>query len=470
MNLAGNEIEVPEDAPFANDELGRQNTAQKLTALLSDTSGPLVVSINGRWGSGKTTFLHMWQQMLENDRSVSSLTFNAWENDFATDPAVVFIDELSEALQENDRLGIEAEIDSQDLKEAAKQVIPFLLGSTFGPLGRSAGETAVEVANTLFEDYERAKSNIHEFKGVLREVATTIEEETQSPLFVFVDELDRCRPDFALELLERIKHLFDVEGLVFILAIDFDQLKHSIRSVYGEDMDAAGYLRRFIDLQYRLPRPEREEYVEFLCDRLGTRHVLKAGEHQRRLIDTCIYFADHFSMTLRDKEQFMSRVDLTFREIKHGDRQLPGFVWPTVPFLVALRMERRDMYKAILKSRNMDGTINYLRDICDRAEIIVSGYGQSEHRLEDTLEGVIRTMYAENAEDFRVEHRSVTNMLKLTQDNDNWEGSEAQRRQREVRFEGVHNIMSDLSESHGAGIGQILRAAVELSGRLSRFE
>ena len=73
-----------------------------------------------------------------------------------------------------------------------------------------------------------------------------------------IDELDRCRPPYAVELLEVAKHLFSVDYIVFVLAVNRPELAHSIRDLYGSGFDAAGYLRRFFDIDFRLPDPERE--------------------------------------------------------------------------------------------------------------------------------------------------------------------------------------------------------------------
>ncbi|QDE47832.1 hypothetical protein EIN43_17235 [Enterobacter hormaechei] len=66
------------------------------------------------------------------------------------------------------------------------------------------------------------------------------------PTFIFIDELDRCRPNYAIDMLETIKHLFDINNVVFVIATDKEQLSHSICSVYGSGFDATRYLDRFL--------------------------------------------------------------------------------------------------------------------------------------------------------------------------------------------------------------------------------
>jgi len=88
-------------------------------------------------------------------------------------------------------------------------------------------------------------------------------------LIFIIDELDRCRPDYSVQVLEQIKHFFSVPGIVFVLAIDKEQLCNAIRGYYGTDLiDADEYLKRFVDLEYTLPQPDIKTYCTFLSEQL----------------------------------------------------------------------------------------------------------------------------------------------------------------------------------------------------------
>ena len=99
MKHRSQEIEIPIEKPFENDELGREFTAQKLTTFLKNTDEPIVLSINAEWGQGKTTFIRMWRQMLKNE-GFSTLYYSAWENDFNNDALVTIIGEIENELNE----------------------------------------------------------------------------------------------------------------------------------------------------------------------------------------------------------------------------------------------------------------------------------------------------------------------------------------------------------------------------------
>src|SRR5262249_37550885 len=123
-----------------------------------------------------------------------------------------------------------------------------------------------ELTKKQIEKYQADKKTITHFRKELADLVSTLRQksrnQTTKPIIFITDELDRCRPPYALELLEKIKHLFSVEGLVFVLAIDRHQLGESVKCLYGQGMDTDNYLRRFIDLEYRLPAAKVEQFVK----------------------------------------------------------------------------------------------------------------------------------------------------------------------------------------------------------------
>jgi len=78
-------------------------------------------------------------------------------------------------------------------------------------------------------------------------------EGSKSGVWFLVDELDRCRPDYAISYLETIKHIFDVKGAVFLLAADRQQLENSAKTAFGPDLDFEEYYRKFIHREIKLP-------------------------------------------------------------------------------------------------------------------------------------------------------------------------------------------------------------------------
>lgn len=186
-------------------------------------NSPMVLSINSSWGTGKTTFIKMWKSYLDG-KNVVSLYFNAWETDFADDPLLAFLGEMNSSLKDF----LNKSEKSNETWEKTKKVgthlvkkgIPALIKiGTSGILDAEAVKLFEGLSKDAISAYKGTKSSIVEFKIILSKVVEGVCAE-KKPLIIFVDELDRCRPTYAIELLERIKHLFDIESIIFVLSLD----------------------------------------------------------------------------------------------------------------------------------------------------------------------------------------------------------------------------------------------------------
>ncbi|MDH5553459.1 MAG: KAP family NTPase, partial [Nitrosomonas sp.] len=167
-------------------------------------------------------------------------------------------------------------------------------------------------ADVALKDHLDTKTTIVDFKKKLGLLIKALEEEenVQLPLFIFIDELDRCRPNYAIELLEAVKHLFGVPGIYFVIATNLEQLGHSICAVYGEKFDSEHYLKRFFDHEYLLPFPDSERFTEYLFSRyslnkLGNLYsVIEEGIYEQPPEQALFsIICDSFKLGLRDREQ-----------------------------------------------------------------------------------------------------------------------------------------------------------------------
>jgi len=270
------DIEIDENGIFKNDLLNRKSEIENLTPIILNFNDPLVLALDSPWGSGKTTFVKLWRAYLKKELSVQSIYFNAWETDYAEDPLIVLVSELNKWLKANN------ESAATDFLEKAKKVLPSIIKQTAiaaikavtlnsvdgEKFDRVVSDATGNITGDLIDDFNKQADSIEKFKDIIT-TALKILPDGQKNLIIFIDELDRCRPTYAIELLERIKHLFSIEQLVFILSTDTIQLTHSIRAVYGNGFDAKKYLQRFIDLDYALKKPEREKYIQLQLNKLG---------------------------------------------------------------------------------------------------------------------------------------------------------------------------------------------------------
>ncbi|RMR34968.1 KAP P-loop domain protein [Pseudomonas syringae pv. coriandricola] len=355
MRLKSGTIEIPQEDIYQNDKLSRQKSVSNLAKLLRNVQSPLVFSVNGPWGAGKTTYMKMLNSTLSNT-DAKSIYFSAWETDFAEDPLIAFIGEMNAALEKY----ILGDVEKSRAWGIAKAAGVHILKRSF-PVGikvATAGlldldkfyeDEASKLAEALTKDaidnYSKSKEAIALFKSNIAKVLAS-GDGTPGKMFIFVDELDRCRPTYAIELLERVKHLLDVEGLVFILAMDKSQLAHSVKAVYGTEFDALGYLKRFIDVEFTLPRADPMAFVESLLSKLeldsyfAARTFSNDTKNDRENLLEMLKVVTQ-KMSLRDIEQLVSKVKLVSLTIDAHE----NFYIVFILFLIIAKDQHSEIYR-----------------------------------------------------------------------------------------------------------------------------
>lgn len=250
-----------------DDYLDRSASSKFLTSYILANPHIKVINVNSPWGSGKSFFLTRWAKELEKNHVC--VFFDAWANDFSNEPLVALITSIEQ--QTRDTTDLKSSPTGQAIistsstliKKAtpliAKGLVRKFLGVEIDEiLGDGATEqassTAEELVAKLIEEQSKISDNIASFKSAVLEKLeqAALNNSKKKPAFIFIDELDRCRPTYAIELLERIKHFFELEDCRFIIASDSTQLAHSVRAIYGEQFYSESYLSRFFDAEFRL--------------------------------------------------------------------------------------------------------------------------------------------------------------------------------------------------------------------------
>lgn len=319
MLLKPAELVIDPQDPFANDAFDRKEVVEAFVNLIGTLTGPFVMAIDSPWGTGKTTFLRMLAACLEK-QDHPCLHFNAWETDFAEDPLIAFVGEMDQLIRNISGNEADKQGHLQKVKRIggvlAKRAIPAAIKlATMGLLDLKDVDEKIlaDATGTLAEDavdsYLKDKKHIDEFHEAI-DLAIGIVEETgkKLPLVIIVDELDRCRPLYAIELLERIKHLFNVEKAIFVLALDKQQLGISLGAVYGQGFNANEYLRRFFDLEFRLNQIDSNKYCECLIERmaLDTFFSGRDRDDRKNLQSTFRHIAWLFGFSARTQERLMA--------------------------------------------------------------------------------------------------------------------------------------------------------------------
>ena len=319
------------------DDICRNKYLNKFVRILCNNGYNQVFSLDGAWGSGKTTFVKKLEllinfysfyengEKIENNNYVSENTelsessikkletistsenykqikemirntnlnaiyFNAWEHDDETDPIISIIYEI---VNKFDLLDSTKRIGSGNFIDNLKSLVSLL---TLGSINLGTLIEEIDIASSV-----RLKGEI---KNALSETLNDIINENCQKLVIFIDELDRCKPDYAINLLEKINHYVNDDRVIIVLSTNIKELIHTISAKYGNEFSAERYLDKFIDERLFLPAIPLDYYLRTFDSKIQigdsnwlsivTTHFIKKNNLEMREINRYMGCMRHF--------------------------------------------------------------------------------------------------------------------------------------------------------------------------------
>lgn len=299
--------------PWDGDAFSRRGFAEFLTNhLVAQTHPPQgglrshCLALDAEWGTGKSYFVHNWRLQLALETKHPTFLFDAWSADYQADPFIAFMAAFKEAIES----AIESLPTSKSVKAKAKRKLSSSISSirqAWIPMSKALARGAFErlapgaweEIRTIAEgkkqdlseiDFENLKGEaldsvrdslqtyfreslneqankqrlISDFRTEIQDTLEILKNdgEAELPFFVFIDEIDRCRPSFAIALLEQLKHIFNIEGLCYVVSTNLPQMAHAVRGVYGAEFNGRTYLQRFFDSECSLPSLSMRDFVQ----------------------------------------------------------------------------------------------------------------------------------------------------------------------------------------------------------------
>lgn len=327
--------------PFKGDLWGRKPLSEKLTNFVSNLNCGATIALDAEWGAGKTWFVNNWKaDLTANDFKV--ICIDAFKHDFIEDPFLILSMEILNALDADKTLADRFKERMISTYQAILPNLPMLLYSfamtaigaghfsqslaktvtdikdTAGDFGEDAGELMEdqlrEHLTELVEDYDKSKKELGYFKDAL----SNLVEKLEKPLVFIVDELDRCKPEFSIKLIERIKHFFDIPNIVFVLSTNKTQLEESINSFYGFKSEN-NYLEKFIDLNIKFPNRDDNNYISVLREYMRKYNV--QGNTEDLLLVSNV-----FDLNSRDLIRILQKIALMNR-LHHVASPVMAFIY-----------------------------------------------------------------------------------------------------------------------------------------------
>lgn len=358
-----------------SNSLGRNQSVFRFLKLIDAAEGPCSIALNGEWGSGKTLFVHQTKLVLDSmnpqskiDEGVRekikirfgedncsstyvTLYYDAWDSDNHDDPILSIM--YSAIQNSSGALGVERQ-----------KNLAHMVGSVAEALsGRSVTQMIDELkGENPLAPIERAVSIHLQVHRLIDELI----QEKGNQLVIFVDELDRCRPSYAVQLLERIKHYFDDDKVLFVFSVNLTQLQHTVKTYYGESFNATKYLDKFFDLRVTMPEINYDQVFREKFPFINDNSIYDS---------MCTAVVKYFHFSLRECERYfrLIRISSAYSMTHNNGRLNTGmdaaqqmmslFI---VPYMIGLSMADMDAYDRFVAGEGCE----HLCDVLTHSHLI----------------------------------------------------------------------------------------------------
>lgn len=367
---------TPENIEFAfeNNLIGRNESLFDFLEFLNNIEDDCSIALEGYWGSGKTFFVKQMEMIIKainpfietnkdlykiiqhnakmhiknynSDKMIRQVPiyYDAWLYDNESDPILSLVYSILETFN-SELIFKEINFNGDAIRESLNNILSSLHINLEIP--------KLLNTNDWLSDIKKSR-DIH---STIEEFLNQLLEERGDRLVVFVDELDRCTPKYAVKLLERIKHYFNNDRITFVFSVNLEQLQHTIKSFYGNNFEASRYLDRFFDLRLSLPAPNKGAFydmIEFNADE----------NNYDGLINKTII--DHFDLEFREilkyarilklvNIQSINRL-LKLSYINHFSNEFICAIM--IPIMIALKITNVGDYKAFISGNRSDIFVN----------------------------------------------------------------------------------------------------------------
>lgn len=295
------------------DEFNRKPIAEKFLRLLDSDIKFSPIVVNGGWGTGKTEFSKKVASLIQEKNPKNKVVFiDAFSEDYGNASLLTIIAAIASLYPEEAQTSLISKTLPAlrfSLKTVMKAGTGWVLKQNADDIAEGFEDALKDAANsmidktveTMMKDHIESKENMEALRNALIELTKN------NKITIIIDELDRCKPSFALSIIENIKHVFDIENLCFILVANIEQLKNSIDHLYGPSVNSHKYLDKFIKYSFTIPQ-------NFMV--AGYIDVEASGIHWQTLSRESIYLPcinhkhdifmasviKHFKLTLREVE------------------------------------------------------------------------------------------------------------------------------------------------------------------------
>ena len=374
------ELELTDDnikKTIENDIFDRNANLVMLGKMLLNQNENIMISLDGTWGSGKTFFIKQFEYLVKKiDKFLDNKIFvetnkeifrkikknnlivyyNAWQNDDHESPLETkMYSILNEFPNQKKQL-----ISFEEYKKIIKGFIQDII--------KVASLETIDMKHfdemKSYEDITASIITAEEKKDSFNELVNKILTDNQR-LILIVDELDRCKPTFAVKMLETLKHFYSNDKITTIVVTNNIELSHTIKKFYGYEFDGYGYLNKFYDavisLEIKDIKPYLQKQLNF-CDKTYLPY------------DLSYLVLKYYDFSLRECNKFIIIYNLlsSYIETESDFNKNENYIFSCVllPLAIALKIKHIDLYHQFMNNKGDDIIRKFIKDIETEEEII----------------------------------------------------------------------------------------------------
>lgn len=335
-----------------NNFINRNRYISSFLKLINGLEENKIIALDGEWGSGKTWFVksveYLMNSELNNELNIvdkeimnkvkdkyMTFYYNAWENDDAKSAMLSLIYKLinDSCLQKN---------------ESEVGAIPRLLNTVI----KFVTNGAIDIKEDIFGEQWNNKQitdcikTSEEIKETFKKIIDNLLIENKNRLLIIIDEIDRCKPTFAIDLLENIKHFYDDNRIIFLVTTNNKALASSVCKIYGEKYDGALYLDRIFDINLELPNNYIQDYINAIDD---------GNSNSNYHFKVCRELAKENKMTMREYNRYLNSMESIKNNLIEGYSYLSLFAnYIIIPVSMSLRIKDKNRYYNFIRGEEFN--------------------------------------------------------------------------------------------------------------------
>ena len=392
-----------------SDSIGRNEEIYHLIRIINAVEGAYSIAIDGRWGSGKTFFVRQAKMVLDAHNEYTQIKhgltkteideikllwlnlckctgrtehwvptskvcvyINAWEYDNDENPIASLLYQISKDVSSCYSFKSE-----RNYLEIASSVLDLLSGKNY--------KNIIEAIKT--QSFTDSSKECYELREQINEYFNELLPERGERLILFVDELDRCNPSYAVALLEKIKHYFDNDKITFVFSVNLKQLQHTIRQHYGNGFDAYKYLDRFFDITIPMPSVKWKKFYE-----------LSGYDAYHPFYETVDVTIKYFNMEMREVSRYLETLRIITSRQLHDNQSTfdKSFCYHyIIPVALALYKNDLELYEKFVVGEFCQPLVDILSHTNLEHQVmeIIMSHQEERGRLPERIKDVYNALF-----------------------------------------------------------------------------